>query len=154
MEELVDRLEEAGGATASQIELNKKRETELTKLRRDVEEANIQHEAAMAGIRKKHNDAVTEMAEQLDILNKLKAKAEKDRQQMQTELNDVKSAMDHTNNEKLGLEKLNRSLQQSMGEIQSKYEDVARTAGDLEQSKRKLALENSDLTRQLEGKFM
>jgi hypothetical protein len=62
--------------------------------------------------------------------------------------------MDHTNNEKLGLEKLNRSLQQSMGEIQSKYEDVARTAGDLEQSKKKLALENSDLTRQLEGKFM
>lgn len=62
------------GATAAQIELNKKREAELTKLRRDIEEANIQHEGAMMGIRKKHNDAVAEMAEQIDTLNKLKAR--------------------------------------------------------------------------------
>jgi len=74
LEELGARLEEAGGATSTQIELNKKREAELAKLRREVEEANIQHEAAMASIRKKHNDAVTEMAEQIDNLNKMKAK--------------------------------------------------------------------------------
>lgn len=74
LEELTERLDEAGGATAAQIELNKKRESELTKLRRDIEEANIQHESSMAGIRKKHNDAVAEMAEQIDTLNKLKAR--------------------------------------------------------------------------------
>ena len=38
LEELGERLEEAGGATAAQIELNKKRETEIAKLRRDIEE--------------------------------------------------------------------------------------------------------------------
>ena len=38
LEELSERLEEAGGATAAQIELNKKRETEIAKLRRDIEE--------------------------------------------------------------------------------------------------------------------
>lgn len=74
LEELTERLDEAGGATAAQIELNKKRESELTKLRRDIEEGNIHHEASMAGIRKKHNDAVCEMAEQIDTLNKLKAR--------------------------------------------------------------------------------
>lgn len=36
LEELSDRLDEAGGATQAQIELNKKREAELTKLRRDL----------------------------------------------------------------------------------------------------------------------
>ena len=74
LEELGERLEEAGGATAAQIELNKKREAELSKLRRDLEESNIQHESTLSNIRKKHNDAVAEMGEQIDQLNKMKAK--------------------------------------------------------------------------------
>uniref|UniRef100_T1GWF3 Myosin motor domain-containing protein n=1 Tax=Megaselia scalaris TaxID=36166 RepID=T1GWF3_MEGSC len=68
LEELGERLEEAGGATSAQIELNKKREAELSKLRRDLEEANIQHESTLANLRKKHNDAVAEMAEQETII--------------------------------------------------------------------------------------
>lgn len=72
--ELSDRLEEAGGATAAQIELNKKREAELAKLRRDLEETNIQQEAALANLRKKHNDAISEMSDQIDHLNKMKAR--------------------------------------------------------------------------------
>lgn len=74
LEELGERLEEAGGATSAQIELNKKREAELSKLRRDLEESTIQHEGTLANLRKKHNDVVAEMSEQIDQLNKLKAK--------------------------------------------------------------------------------
>lgn len=74
IEELSERLDEAGGATSSQIELNKRREAELSKLRRDLEESNIQHEQAMSNLRKKNNDSIAELSEQLDILNKNKAK--------------------------------------------------------------------------------
>ncbi len=77
LEDLGERLEEAGGQTATQIEMNKKREVELGKLRRELEETNLSHEATMGGVRKKHNDAVAEMAEHIDNLNKMKAKAEK-----------------------------------------------------------------------------
>ena len=42
LEELHERLEEAGGATTAQIELNKKRESEMAKMKRDLEEASIQ----------------------------------------------------------------------------------------------------------------
>jgi hypothetical protein len=68
------KLEEAGGATSVQIELSKKREAELAKLRRDLEEANLQHEAAAAQLRKKQQDAANEMGEQIDQLQKLKNK--------------------------------------------------------------------------------
>merc|ERR1719260_464635 len=61
LEDMGERLDEAGGATAAQIELNKKREAELQKLRKDAEEANIQHEAIVNGLKKKHQDAVQEM---------------------------------------------------------------------------------------------
>merc|ERR1712223_1032822 len=59
LESLGERLNEAGGATHAQVELNKKRESEVQKLRKDLEEANIQHESTLIGLKKKHQDAVT-----------------------------------------------------------------------------------------------
>merc|ERR1712029_405894 len=70
IDEINDRLEEAGGATAAQMELNKKREAEVTKIKRDIEESAIQHEAVVAAFRKKHNDSIAEMSEQIDHLTK------------------------------------------------------------------------------------
>jgi len=74
LDELSQRLDEAGGATQAQIEVNKKREAELQKLRRDLDEAHIQSEAQLALVRKKQQEAVTELAEQLDQLQKTKQK--------------------------------------------------------------------------------
>ncbi|XP_033248650.1 myosin heavy chain, muscle isoform X17 [Drosophila miranda] len=150
LEELGERLEEAGGATSAQIELNKKREAELSKLRRDLEEANIQHESTLANLRKKHNDAVAEMAEQVDQLNKLKAKAEHDRQTCHNELNQTRTACDQMGRDKAAQEKIAKQLQHTLNEVQSKLDETNRTLNDFDASKKKLSIENSDLLRQLE----
>ncbi|BFF94371.1 myosin heavy chain muscle [Drosophila madeirensis] len=150
LEELGERLEEAGGATSAQIELNKKREAELSKLRRDLEEANIQHESTLANLRKKHNDAVAEMAEQVDQLNKLKAKAEHDRQTCHNELNQTRTACDQLGRDKAAQEKIAKQLQHTLNEVQSKLDETNRTLNDFDASKKKLSIENSDLLRQLE----
>merc|ERR1712154_552380 len=65
IDDLGHRLEEAGGATNAQIELNKKRESELNKLRKDLEEANIQHDSLLSGLKKKQQDAIDEMNNQI-----------------------------------------------------------------------------------------
>ncbi|XP_019882399.1 myosin heavy chain, muscle isoform X14 [Camponotus floridanus] len=150
LEELGERLEEAGGATSAQIELNKKREAELSKLRRDLEEANIQHESSLAILRKKHNDAVTEMGEQIDTLNKLKARVEKEKVQYYSECNDLRTSCDHLSNEKAAQEKIVKQLQHQLNETQGKLEEVNRTLNDFDAAKKKLSIENSDLLRQLE----
>merc|ERR1712062_614243 len=77
LESLGERLNEAGGATVAQVELNKKREAEVGKLRKDLEEAHIQHESTLMNLKKKHQDAVSEMSEQIDTLSNMKAKIEK-----------------------------------------------------------------------------
>ena len=77
LEELGERLDEAGGATAAQIDLNKKREQELLKLRRDLEEQSLQHESQIAALRKKAQDASNEMADQIDQLQKVKSRCAK-----------------------------------------------------------------------------
>ncbi|XP_025262950.1 myosin heavy chain, muscle isoform X26 [Camponotus floridanus] len=150
LEELGERLEEAGGATSAQIELNKKREAELSKLRRDLEEANIQHESSLAILRKKHNDAVTEMGEQIDTLNKLKARAEKGRHDIHAELNGSRALTDQVSREKAAQEKIVKQLQHQLNETQGKLEEVNRTLNDFDAAKKKLSIENSDLLRQLE----
>ncbi|XP_065091225.1 myosin heavy chain, muscle-like [Ochlerotatus camptorhynchus] len=150
LEELGERLEEAGGATSAQIELNKKREAELAKLRRDLEEANIQHEGTLANLRKKHNDAVAEMAEQVDQLNKLKTKAEHDRANMYNELNNTRSACDQLSRDKAAQEKIAKQLQHTLNEVQGKLDETNRTLNDFDAAKKKLSIENSDLLRQLE----
>jgi len=54
--------------------MNKRREAEMSKLRRDLEESNIQHDQAMSALRKKNNDSVAELSEQIEQLTKAKQK--------------------------------------------------------------------------------
>merc|ERR1719431_1566607 len=75
IEDLGGRLEEAGSNTSTQIELNKRREGELSKLKVDLEESNISHEGTLAAMRSKHNNTMSELGENIDSLNKNKAKA-------------------------------------------------------------------------------
>merc|ERR1719355_418978 len=92
LDELGDRLNEASGATGAQIELNKKREAEVGKLRKDLEEANIQNESVLVNLKKKHQDAIQEMTEQIDCLSKAKSKIEKDKAKILVEINDGRAA--------------------------------------------------------------
>merc|ERR1712089_91405 len=72
IDQLGERLDEASGATAAQVELNKKREAEVNKLRKDVEEANIQQESVLSNLKRKQGDAIAEMTEQIDALGKMR----------------------------------------------------------------------------------
>ncbi|CAF4567456.1 unnamed protein product, partial [Rotaria magnacalcarata] len=58
-------------------------------------EANLQHEATAAQLRKKHQDAVNEMGEQIDQLQKLKNKLEKEKQTVKSELDDIRTQVEH-----------------------------------------------------------
>ena len=102
LEETSERLEEAGGATSVQLELNKKQEAEFQKLRRDLEEATLQHEATAATLRKKHADSVAELSEQLDNLQRVKQKLEKEKSELKLELDDVNSNTEQLIKAKVG----------------------------------------------------
>ena len=66
IEDIASRLEEAGSNTATQVELNKKREGELARLKSELEELNIAHEGTLAALRMKHNNTMADLGEQID----------------------------------------------------------------------------------------
>ena len=74
IEGLSERLDEADGLNAAQADISRKRETELTKLRKDIELINVQHESAEASLRKRHQDAVNDLSDQIEHLGRGKSK--------------------------------------------------------------------------------
>uniref|UniRef100_A0A8C7VYT1 Myosin-7B n=1 Tax=Oncorhynchus mykiss TaxID=8022 RepID=A0A8C7VYT1_ONCMY len=152
LEEISERLEEAGGATASQIEMNKKREAEFQKVRRDLEEATLQHEATAATLRKKNADSVADLGEQIDNLQRVKQKLEKEKSELRLELDDVVSNMEQIVKTKTNLEKMCRTLEDQMSEYRTKAEEGQRSINDFTMQKAKLQTENGELARQLEEK--
>ncbi|XP_063063321.1 myosin-7-like [Engraulis encrasicolus] len=152
LEEISERLEEAGGATAAQLEMNKKREAEFQKLRRDLEESTLQHEATASTLRKKHADSVADLGEQIDNLQRVKQKLEKEKSELRLELDDVVSNMEQVAKAKANLEKMCRTLEDQMTEYRTKFEEGQRSINDFTMQKAKLQTENGELARQMEEK--
>ncbi|KAL2091273.1 hypothetical protein ACEWY4_013536 [Coilia grayii] len=152
LEEISERLEEAGGATAAQIEMNKKREAEFQKLRRDLEESTLQHEATAAALRKKQADSVAELGEQIDNLQRVKQKLEKEKSEYKMEIDDLSSNMEAVAKSKGNLEKMCRTLEDQMSELKSKNDENIRQLNDLSAQRARLQTENGEYGRQLEEK--
>ncbi|KAG9492374.1 hypothetical protein GDO78_000726 [Eleutherodactylus coqui] len=152
LEELSERLEEAGGATSAQLEMNKKREAEYLKLRRDLEEATLHHEATTAALRKKHADSVSELGEQIDNLQRVKQKLEKEKSEFRMESDDLSSNMEQLVKSKAMSEKLCRTYEDQLNEAKAKMDEMTRQVNELTAQRGKLQTENGEFSRLLEEK--
>lgn len=101
IEEIGERLEEVGGATAAQRELNNRREAEILKLRRDLEESTLLHEAATAALRKKHADSVAALGGQVDNLQRIKKELEKEKSELKMEIDDLTADVENISKAKV-----------------------------------------------------
>merc|ERR1719245_812428 len=147
IEGLGDRYNEATGATAAQVELNKKREAEIAKLRKDLEEANIQNESVLSNLKRKQADSIGELQDQIDALQKVKAKIDKDKIVIMAEIADVRAAIDEVMRAQASVDKNNKTLLDTLNAINKKVDAAALTLGDYNASKNKIANENGDLLR-------
>merc|ERR1712158_160390 len=114
------------------------------------EEAHIQQEATLVSLKKKHQDAIAEMSEQIDQLNKMKTKVEKDKTVIMREIADARSASDEVARSRASSEKSHKNLLNTLNEQAKKIEEATLTLNDMESAKRKTAAENGDLLRNLQ----
>merc|ERR1719384_2568051 len=150
IEDLGQKLEDAGNNTSTQIELNKKREAELAKLKAELEESNIAHEGTLAALRQKHNNNMSEMGEQIDSLNKMKAKADKDKAGMERDLQECRAGLDEAMRDRANHERNGKLTQGLIVEANQKLDELARALNEADSSKKKLSVEKQDLERQIE----
>ena len=150
LEDLGTRLEEAGSNTGTQIELNKKREAELAKLRVDLDESNIAHEGTLAALRQKHNNSMSDLGGQIDNINKNKAQSEKDKAGMERDLQESRTGLEEAMRDRANVEKNCKMAQGMIVESNTKMDELARALNDADSTKKKLHMEGQDLTRQIE----
>uniref|UniRef100_A0A673H339 Myosin heavy chain, cardiac muscle isoform-like n=1 Tax=Sinocyclocheilus rhinocerous TaxID=307959 RepID=A0A673H339_9TELE len=150
LEELSERLEEAGGTTSAQTEMNKKREADFLKLRRDLEEAILHHEAMTAALRKKHADSVAELSEQIDSLQRVKQKLEKERSEAKMEADDLTSNLEQLAKSKAAIEKTCRVYEDQMNESKARVEELQRQLSDTNTQRARAQAESAELGRKLE----
>ncbi|XP_071815059.1 uncharacterized protein [Apostichopus japonicus] len=150
LEDLGERLEEQGGATEVQVELNKKRESELSKLKRELEDSTLQHEQVAASLRKKHQDTSRELQEQVEQMQRAKSKLDKEKNSLRAEIDDLAGNIDYVQKGKLNAEKTCHQLEAQLAEANSRLEEQSRSISDLSSQKSRLSQENNDLSRQIE----
>merc|ERR1719400_1313420 len=150
IEDISSRLEEAGSNTATQVELNKKREGELARLKAELEELNIAQEGTLAALRMKHNNTMSDLGEQIDQLNGNKVKSEKDKAGMELDLRDARLDLEDAVKAKAELDKQGKLLQASIVDSNTRLDEMARALNEAESTKKRLQVENQDLNRQIE----
>ena len=150
IEDIAEKLEDAGNNTATQVELNKKREAELLKLRNDLEESNIAHESTLATLRQKHNSSMGDLGEQIDQLNKAKARIEVEKGHMERDLMETRTSLDDALRERANLDKTSKLNQSLIVDANQKIDELARALNEADSSRKKLSVEQQDLQRQME----
>ncbi|NXC78228.1 MYH1 protein, partial [Anhinga anhinga] len=137
--------------TLAKVE-KEKHATENKKMRRDLEEATLQHEATAATLRKKHADSTAELGEQIDNLQRVKQKLEKEKSELKMEIDDLASNMESVSKAKANLEKMCRALEDQLSEIKTKEEEHQRIINDLNAQRARLQTEAGEYSRQVEEK--
>ncbi|XP_071447025.1 paramyosin, long form [Hetaerina americana] len=148
--QLSERLEEAEGGAESQFEINKKRDTELAKLRKLLEDVHLESEETAHLLRRKHQEIVVDFQEQIDQLTKAKARSEKEKAKFQQEVYELLSQVETANKERLICVKQVEKLEITIHDYSVKIEDLNRTIVDITSHKTRLSQENIELTKEVQ----
>jgi uncharacterized protein involved in exopolysaccharide biosynthesis len=93
---------------------------------------------------------VAELTDQLEQMQKIKVKIEKDKQQIQRELEDATQTADSELRARQEAEKVIKNLELQLGELQTKADEQSRLLNDFAALKSRLQNENGDLEHQVE----
>ncbi|KAH8379047.1 hypothetical protein KR009_002819 [Drosophila setifemur] len=148
--QMSERLEEAEGGAEHQFEANRKRDAELLKLRKLLEDVHLESEETTMLLKKKHNEIITDFQEQVEILTKNKARAEKDKSKFQAEVYELLSQIESYTKEKIVSEKHISKLEISISELNVKIEELNRTVIDITSHKSRLSQENIELIKDVQ----
>merc|ERR1712061_515332 len=86
----------------------------------------------------------------IDSLNKMKAKADKDKAGMERDLQECRAGLDEAMRDRANHERNGKLTQGLIVEANQKLDELARALNEADSSKKKLSVEKQDLERQIE----
>merc|ERR1739844_645217 len=146
---LSERLTEAESGSESQLEINRKREAEMAKLRKLLEDVHNESEQQIHTLRTKHQTSMMELQEQIERMSRDKEKVVKEKSVMKTEISELYAQIEILQSEKINIKKVVEKLEITVNEYHIKIEDLNRTVADVTSSKQKLQMEAQEANKKL-----
>uniref|UniRef100_A0A182Q6Q2 Myosin tail domain-containing protein n=1 Tax=Anopheles farauti TaxID=69004 RepID=A0A182Q6Q2_9DIPT len=148
--QLSERLEEAEGGAEGQLEINRKRDAELTKLRKLLEDVHLESEETAHILKRKHQEIVSDFNEQIEALTKSKQRVEKEKSKLQAEIYELLSQVESVSKDKQISIKTIEKLEVQVTELNIRIEELNRTIVDITSHKTRLSQENIDLVKSVQ----
>ncbi|GAB1300318.1 Myosin, heavy chain 15 [Apodemus speciosus] len=152
VEDLSERLEEAGGTSLAQMEIAKLQEERFQKLRHDMEETTRHFETTSASLKKRHAENLAELEGQVEHLQQVRQVLEQDKSDLQLQVDDLLTRVDQMTRAKANSEKLCGLYERRLNEANTKLDEVTQLANDLTAQKTKLQSESGEFFKRLEEK--
>jgi len=143
--QLQERIEEVEAGADGQYEINRKRDAELAKLRKLLEDVHLEAEQTQHMLKKKHQEAVVDFQDQIDIITKSKTKVEKEKSKFQSEVYELTDQLEKATLEAANHNKNVKSLNIVIQELNIKIEELHRSVTDLTSNKTRITSENIEL---------
>uniref|UniRef100_A0ABK0LT14 Myosin heavy chain 7B n=1 Tax=Rattus norvegicus TaxID=10116 RepID=A0ABK0LT14_RAT len=121
-------------------------------LEEELEETVLRHEATVAALRRKQADSAAELSEQVDSLQRIRQKLEKEKSELRMEVDDLGASVETLARGKASAEKLCRTYEDQLSEAKIKVEELQRQLTDASTQRGRLQTENGELGRLLEEK--
>lgn len=146
---LSERLTEAESGSESQLDINRKREAEMAKLRKLLEDVHTESEQQIHQLRTKHQTSMMELQEQIERMSREKEKVVKEKSVMKTEISELYAQIEILQSEKVSIKKIVEKLEVTVHEYHIKIEDLNRTVVDMTSQKQKLIMESQEAHKRL-----
>merc|ERR1712226_1498894 len=146
---LSERLTEAEGGAENQLDINRKREAEMAKLRKLLEDVHMQSEQSIHLLKKKHQEAMMELQEQIESMSKTKEKVVKEKSKMSTEISELLAHIEVLNQEKIMMKKSCEKLEITINEYNVKIQDMNKSIIEMTSQKQRFAQDSQDSSRKL-----
>merc|ERR1719295_2111595 len=140
---------EAESGSESQLDINRKREAEMAKLRKLLEEVHTESEQQIHTLRTKHQTSMMELQEQIERMSRDKEKVVKEKGVMKTEISELYAQIEILQSEKVSIKKVVEKLEITVNEYNVKIEGLNKSTQDLNAQKLKLQFEAQEANKKL-----
>jgi len=146
---LSERLTEAEGGAENQLDINRKREAEMAKLRKLLEDVHTESETTIHTLKKKHQEAMMELQEQIESVSRSKETIVKQKSKMQSEISELLAHIEVLNSEKISMKKVVEKLEININEYNVKIQEMNKSMLEVSNQKTRLQQDNSETVRKL-----
>ena len=146
---LSERLTESEGSSETQLDINRKRETEIAKLRKLLEDVHMESEQSIHDLRKKHQISMMDLQEQMQSVSISKEKIIKEKSILQSEIAELIAKIEILSQEKTTIRKIVERLEIQVHEYNVKIEELNKVVVDVTTQRNGLQGGNADAQRQI-----